>query len=125
MGIRPTTTDRREQLFRDAVQVICTDYANPLTVDHVAHAIATSRRQLQRVLAEVGGTTLRDLLRDVRMRQARHALSDDGGSVRDIARSVGYEQAADFTKTFRRCHGVPPTEFRARGREAWRARSAA
>src|SRR3712207_563155 len=110
---RPDTIERRREIYRETVELVQRDYDSVLTLDTVARTLATSRRQLQRVLAEVGGTTLRDLVREERMRRAREALQNGGGSVRDVARSVGYEQAADFTKTFRRCHGVAPTEFRA------------
>jgi AraC-like DNA-binding protein len=32
--------------------------------------------------------------------------------VRDVATSVGYRQAAQFAKTFRRHHGRPPSSIR-------------
>ncbi len=114
MGTRTTTTDRREQLFRDAVRFICIEYANPLTVDDVAHEIATSRRQLQRVIAEVGGTTFGQLLARARMAAAERLLHDSQIPVKEVARRVGYRQPAQFAKSFRARYGATPREYRRR-----------
>ena len=112
MGVRTTTIDRREQLFHDAVEVICTGYATPLTVDEVAHQIATSRRQLQRVIAEVGGTTFGQLLARARMAAAERLLRDESIPVKEVARRVGYRQPAQFAKSFRLRYGATPREYR-------------
>lgn len=112
MSTRPTTTDRREHLFRDAIRVICTDYASSLTVDDVAHQIATSRRQLQRVIAEVGGTTFGQLLARTRMAAAERLLHDPDIPVKEVARRVGYRQPAQFAKSFRLRYGATPREYR-------------
>ena len=112
MSTRSTTTDRRELLFRDAVRVICAEYARPLTVDDVAHEIATSRRQLQRVIAEVGGTTFGQLLARARMAAAERLLHDPAIPVKEVARRVGYRQPAQFAKSFRLRYGASPREYR-------------
>jgi len=112
MGTRDTTIGRREQLYRDAIRVICTDYANALTVDDVAHQIATSRRQLQRVIAEVGGTTFGQLLARARMAAAERLLRDPELPVKEVARRVGYRQPAQFAKSFRVRYGATPRDYR-------------
>jgi AraC-like DNA-binding protein len=38
--------------------------------------------------------------------------------VREVAGRVGYRQAAQFAKTFRRHHGRPPSSFRRESRAA-------
>jgi AraC family transcriptional regulator, regulatory protein of adaptative response / methylphosphotriester-DNA alkyltransferase methyltransferase len=109
---RDTTLERREQLYRDAIRVICTDYASPLTVDDVAYRIATSRRQLQRVLADVGGTTFGQLLARARMAAAERLLHDPSIPVKVVANRVGYSQPAQFAKSFRVRYGATPREYR-------------
>jgi AraC family transcriptional regulator, regulatory protein of adaptative response / methylphosphotriester-DNA alkyltransferase methyltransferase len=114
MTARDTTVERREQLYRDALLVICADYASPLTVDEVAHRIATSRRQLQRVIAEVGGTTFGQLLARARMAAAERLLHDHALPVREVAQRVGYRQPAQFAKSFRVRYGTAPRSYRLR-----------
>ena len=65
--MRTDTLSRRQDIYRDAVAVIRQDYAADLTVETVARAVATSRRQLQRVFDEVGGVSFRLVLTRVHM----------------------------------------------------------
>jgi AraC family transcriptional regulator of adaptative response / methylphosphotriester-DNA alkyltransferase methyltransferase len=109
---RDTTNERRHELYCEAVRLIFTEYAKPLTVDDVAHEIATSRRQLQRVLAEVGNTTFGQLLAKARMTAAERLLVSDGLPVREVARRVGYRQPAQFAKSFRVRYGATPRDYR-------------
>lgn len=112
MAIRTSTVSRRRALFEEAVEIIEQEYANDLELDAVARRLATSRRQLQRAFAEAGNTSFRTRLAEIRMRKALELLREGSLPVRDVATSVGYRQAAQFAKTFRRHHGRPPSSIR-------------
>ncbi len=113
--MRQSTRTRRRTLFEEALDAIRRDYSDQsLSLADVAHAIATSRRQLQRVFAEVGGTSFREYLAKVRMRHAAQLLREGAIPVREVAQSVGYRQPAQFAKAFRRHHGTPPSSLKGR-----------
>jgi AraC family transcriptional regulator, regulatory protein of adaptative response / methylphosphotriester-DNA alkyltransferase methyltransferase len=112
MTMRNGTADRRRQLFTEALELLERDYAANIPLGYVARSLATSPRQLQRAFAEAGATTFRDELARVRMRRARELLAADSLPVRVVAARVGYHQAAQFAKSFRRHHGEPPSRFR-------------
>src|ERR671926_1442593 len=116
MAIRTGTVIRRRTLFEEAVEIIEREYASELELDAVARRLATSRRQLQRAFAETGQTSFRSHLAEVRMRRALEMLLEGSLPVREVAGRVGYRQAAQFAKTFRRHHGRPPSSFRREGR---------
>jgi AraC-like DNA-binding protein len=92
------------------------DFASDLSLDDIARRVASSRRQLQRAYAEVGDSTFRDHLTEVRMRKAAEMLATGSLTVREVAHRVGYRQPAQFAKAFRRYQGVAPSDFRASGR---------
>jgi len=110
--MRTGTVARRQALFDEAAEIIEREYAAPLELDDVARRLATSRRQLQRAFAEIGGTSFRTHVARVRMRRALDLLREGRIPVREVANSVGYRQPAQFAKTFRRHHGAPPSSFR-------------
>jgi AraC family transcriptional regulator, regulatory protein of adaptative response / methylphosphotriester-DNA alkyltransferase methyltransferase len=111
--VRASTVQRRRDLYSDALEVIAHRHGDPdLTLAVVAHEIATSRRQLQRALAEVGGTSFSRELQRVRMERAAELLLAGSLPVQVVARAVGYRQAAQFAKVFRRHHGFSPSTFR-------------
>lgn len=114
--LRESTVSRRSELYRDAITVIERRYSEEdLSLHIVARTIATSRRQLQRAFAETGGTSFRRELQRVRMLRAAELLRDGALSVQTVAGAVGYRQAAQFAKAFRRHYGAPPSAFRGHG----------
>ena len=110
---RPATVQLRTSLFEDAVAIVEQEYASDLSLDDIARRVASSRRQLQRAYAEIGGTTFREHLTRVRMQRAAELLTRRGVTVREVAQRVGYRQPAQFAKAFRRRRGVAPSDFRA------------
>ena len=113
--MRASTVQRRRALYREALEVIAREHGDPdLSLGRVAREIATSRRQLQRALAEVGGTSFSRELQRVRMRHAAELLASSSLPVQVVAGAVGYRQAAQFAKVFRRHLGSAPSEFRRR-----------
>jgi transcriptional regulator GlxA family with amidase domain len=112
---RPTTLAARSELLHDARAIMQEEYAEDLSLDDVAGRIATSRRQLQRVFAELAGTGFREELAAIRMDRAAELLHGPL-PVGEVARRVGYRQSAQFAKAFRAHHGVVPSDYRARVR---------
>ncbi len=109
---RPATALRRRAIFLEASAIIDEEYRKRLQLDDVARRVATSRRQLQRAFAEAGETSFRDYLQRVRMDRAAELLREGTAPVNEVASEVGYRQAAQFAKAFRRHHGAPPSSFR-------------
>jgi transcriptional regulator GlxA family with amidase domain len=110
--VRQSTLHRRRELFDEALAAIERDYADEtLSLGAVAHSIATSRRQLQRVYGERRTSFLRELQR-VLIDRAAELLQDGAMPVGAVARAVGYRHPAQFSKAFRRHHGRPPSELR-------------
>jgi AraC family transcriptional regulator of adaptative response / methylphosphotriester-DNA alkyltransferase methyltransferase len=109
---RPATISLRRSLYEEATRIVAQEYAAELELDDIARRVASSRRQIQRVFAEVGNTTFRAYLTRVRMRRAAELLSTSGPTVREVAARVGYRQPAQFAKAFRRHLGAAPAAYR-------------
>jgi AraC family transcriptional regulator, regulatory protein of adaptative response / methylphosphotriester-DNA alkyltransferase methyltransferase len=114
--VRVSTAKRRSELYRDALAVIERRYPDEdLSLHAVARTIATSQRQLQRALAEAGGTSFRRELQRVRMARGAELLRESSLSVQGVAGAVGYRQAAQFAKALRRHYGASPSTWRGDG----------
>jgi AraC-like DNA-binding protein len=110
---RPSTIRLRASLLEEANAIVDREFSSELSLDDIARRVASSRRQLQRAYAEIGGTTFRDHLTRVRMDHAAEMLAARTLTVREVAHRVGYRQPAQFAKAFRRYRGVAPSDFRA------------
>jgi AraC-like DNA-binding protein len=114
--MRPATREVYGTIFEEARGILASEFARPLRIEDVARRTATSPRQLQRVFAEVSGIGFRSYLRRIRMRRAAQLLATTDLPVKEVTRQVGYRDASQFSKAFRRAYGVSPSQFRAAGR---------
>jgi transcriptional regulator GlxA family with amidase domain len=82
---RPSTVRLRASLLEEANAIVAHEYASELSLDDIARRVASSRRQLQRAYAEIGGTTFRDHLTRVRMDRAAEMLASQTLTVREVS----------------------------------------
>jgi len=88
------------------------DRANtPWTVESLAEAAAMSRSAFAARFKELLGQTPLEYVTEWRMRKAMQLLEERDRKLIDIARSVGYESDAAFSKAFRRVVGASPREY--------------
>jgi transcriptional regulator GlxA family with amidase domain len=115
-GRRPATQESRLAIFAEAVEILANESSRPLRIGEVAGRVATSPRQLQRIFADVAGMGFRSYLRRLRMSKAADLLATTPLPVKEIARSVGYGDASQVSKAFKRTNGVSPSRCRAMAR---------
>ncbi|MEA3277474.1 MAG: helix-turn-helix domain-containing protein [Pseudomonadota bacterium] len=82
-----------------------------LSVDFAAGLCNTSKRTLQRKLAETG-TRYSEVLDHARFHAASRMLQDPNMKVTDVSRLLGYSDPTHFSRTFRRIAGVTPRVYR-------------
>lgn len=82
-----------------------------LTLPGVAEAAGTSVRSLQRHLA-ASALSFARLVDEARFQAASRLLRDPAVRIVDVSVALGYTDAANFTRAFRRWAGVPPLAFR-------------
>ncbi|MEV2278279.1 AraC family transcriptional regulator [Nocardiopsis sp. NPDC049922] len=84
------------------------------TVESLAARAKVSRAHFAKRFTEVMGQSPLVYLTDWRMETAEELLSESDASVAQVARAVGYGDAAAFSTAFRRRRGASPTAFRSR-----------
>ena len=82
--------------------------------DDVAHEQHISRRQLDRMFHEEIGMTITARIWDRRLSYAASLLKAQGQArtITDAAMSSGFEDAAHFTRAFKKKYGIPPRDWR-------------
>jgi AraC-like DNA-binding protein len=81
------------------------------SLEDVAHTLALSPRTLKRRLKDEA-TTFSAILDEERKKRACRLLHDHDLSVEDIAERLGYSDAANFSRAFRRLFGMSPRDYR-------------
>ncbi len=82
-----------------------------LKLDQMAESLHMSSRTLKRRLQQ-RGTSFQDLLDLVRMGQAKRLLFETSQSIDAIASTLGYSDASNFSRAFKRKEGVTPAVYR-------------
>jgi AraC-like DNA-binding protein len=85
----------------------------PPSLPDVAASLQMSPRTLRRHLANEG-TTLRQLIDEVRAALAAELVTGGRLTVAEISRRLGYVEVSSFSQAFRRWYGVSPRGFRDR-----------
>lgn len=104
-----TSADVFVQSFRQMLQAHIEQV--DLTASKCANLASMSQHKLKRRLAE-NGTNITDEISFVRQQYARKALAKTSRSISDIATALGFTDAANFARAFRRANGMTPTAFR-------------
>jgi AraC-like DNA-binding protein len=89
----------------------------PWTVESLAEAAGMSRSAFAARFKELLGQTPLEYVTEWRMQKAMQLLEQRDKKLIDVARSVGYESDAAFSKAFKRVVGANPGEYLKRGRE--------
>lgn len=94
-------------------QVVATYMRNDTVgIGNISSAIGLGPRTLQRRLRQ-RGLDYSELVAATRLTLARKLLDDRGIAVIDIAQELGYSDAANFTRAFRKWTGLAPSVYRA------------
>lgn len=84
---------------------------NQPTLDELAAVLNMSARTLDRQLAR-HDVSFRDLSLRIRNERARDLLAIPQLAISQIAYRLGYTDVANFSRYFKKCNGVTPSEFR-------------
>ena len=87
----------------------------PWTVDSLAATAGMSRSAFAARFKELLGQTPLEYVTEWRMQKAMQLLHQRDKKLIDVARSVGYESDAAFSKAFKRVVGANPGEYLKRG----------
>lgn len=109
---RADTTDAHREIA-EAVRIeLSRRFREHLTVDELARTVHCSPFHLCRVFRAVVGSTVHDLLTDLRLRAALERVGDSRDDLSFIAADCGFSSAAHFSTAFRRAFNVPPSALR-------------
>ena len=106
------TAADKERHVRKALAWLERHYPEDLHIQDMAHALGLDRSYLSTLIRRQTGKSPQAHLIGLRMERAAYLMGNPQLSIADIARSVGYDDPAQFSKTFRQTFGQPPLQSR-------------
>jgi AraC-like DNA-binding protein len=105
---------RHAGVVGDVRHLLLTRLMRDMTLEGVATELNVSVRTLRRRLAEKGAS-YRQIVDDLRREMAIKYLRDTDMTVEDVAFTLGFNDAANFRRAFRRWTSATPQDFRRAG----------
>ncbi len=100
---------------REVVRVLAERYTDPnLDLDQVAKELPISPKRLSRILNQQVGISFRQLLRDLRIEEAKRILNSRQFTIREVAARVGFSDSHYFSRSFRESTGLKARDYQAR-----------
>ena len=108
-----TASDKENDFYRRFVAIVNEEMGNEaLSVDMMAEKLGLGRSQFYRKLKAITGLSPVELLKDLRLKRARHLLLSTDKTVSEIGYEVGFSNPAYFTKCYREVYSETPTATR-------------
>lgn len=85
-----------------------------LNVDQLASEMGLGRSQFYRKIKALTNYSPVELLRNMRLKRARHLLTTTDKSISEIGYEVGFSTPAYFSKCYREAYGETPSELRSK-----------
>ena len=86
----------------------------PYNIGELAAALRLSPSHLQRLFKRETGARMGEWLIELRLQRAAYLLANSYLSVKEVARSAGYEHVSSFIRAFERRYVLTPSQFRER-----------
>lgn len=101
-----------EKLIVKIMNFINNNINNPeLNVEMIASEIGISRVHLHRKLKELTNQSSRDLIRNIRLKQAGELLASKQTNISEVAYLVGFSNVSKFSTSFKQFYGMSPKSY--------------
>ncbi len=113
----PSDDTSAEKQTDNVITAICSlieqGYGNSaLNLNYVCKLYNYHPKYISRRFREVVGSSFSEYLQACRMAQACKLLRETNRTIREIAAAVGYQNQLYFSRVFRKCYSVSPSEYR-------------
>ncbi|WP_316569592.1 response regulator [Neobacillus sp. YIM B06451] len=97
---------------QQAIEYIARNLSNPMTVEDIADDIGMSRSHLSTLFKKNLGCSIHSFIEGKRLQLAKQLLKGTNVTIQEVGEQIGILDAKYFSKWFKRCTGLPPSDYR-------------
>jgi len=107
-----SNSNYKELYIKKSLHYVETNYANKLTIAEMAKSVGLNKNYFSTFFRENIGMTPQEYIIKFRINKACELMSNEGLTIGDISRSVGYDDTLGFSKIFKKEKGISPKKYR-------------
>jgi len=98
------------------------NYEHKISLEQIAHNMYLSPVYISKIFKEETGESPINYLIKIRLEKAKDILlNSDGGSIKNIANQVGYDDVYHFSKLFKKYYGISPLYYKKKAMKKYAA----
>ncbi|MBL1225907.1 helix-turn-helix transcriptional regulator [Enterococcus sp. BWR-S5] len=102
---------RKQNLVNQTIYFLENCYTEEITLEQLAATFYVSPTHLSKVFKEITGSSPINYLIQIRLKHAKNLLESEAApSIKEVAQTVGYDDAYHFSKLFKKYYGVAPSK---------------
>jgi AraC-like DNA-binding protein len=106
-------TYNRSYAVKRIIKYLNENYENKISLDQIAHNMYLSPVYISKIFKEETGDSPINYLIKLRLEKAKDIINrGQGGSIKEIANSVGYDDVYHFSKLFKKHFGMSPLYYK-------------
>lgn len=107
-----SSPESQKQIYLDILDYVKNNVSRPLKVSEIADAFGYNEKYLSHRFAQVFGMPLKQYILKTKIEQANFMLTDTNQSISDIAKTLGFSDNHNFSRTYKKLTGLSPSEYR-------------
>lgn len=110
--IEDSRASQYKKISEEVIHMIHSQYDTDLTLDVCAKRLNYNPKHVSRAFKEENGVSFSDYLSNYRLEIAKKLLIETDMKINDIAERLGYQNAQNFIRYFRKMEGITPGQYR-------------
>lgn len=102
----------QKQIYSDMLDYIKLNYCNNLRVSDIALHFGYNEKYLSHLFRQLSGMPLKQFILKSKIDEANYLLTDTNLSIGEIAVKLGYTDAHNFARTYKKSTGLSPSAYR-------------
>ncbi|MTI47573.1 helix-turn-helix domain-containing protein [Sporosalibacterium faouarense] len=111
---KESLSSSENELIQKIIIYIHDNFNKYITVGNLANKINMDSKQFYYIFSKIVGISPKQYLIQYRINHAKYLLLQENYSINEIAKMVGYEDAFNFSRIFKKHTGLAPSFFRKR-----------
>lgn len=107
-----TPLESQKQVYLDIQDYVKNNVSRPLKISEIAAAFGYNEKYLSHRFAQVFGIPLKQYILKTKVEQANFMLTDTNQSISEIAKTLGFSDSHNFSRTYKKLTGLSPSEYR-------------